>query len=156
MQSLAQRVLAAYRERGATLALAESCTGGLVSAKLTSIPGAGDSFRGTVVSYADEVKVNVLGVDEGVLAREGAVSAVVARGMAEGARERVGADVAISITGFAGPNVPPGCEVGLVFFGVATRSGTSTRELRFSPPRERVREEAAEHALGLALEALLV
>ena len=96
-------VLNACRERGLTLATAESCTGGLVAARLTSVPGSSDVFLGAVVAYADEVKAVELGVPENVLQAHGAVSAEVAAAMATGARARLGADVAVAVTGVAGP-----------------------------------------------------
>ena len=96
-------VLELCRERGLTLATAESCTGGLVAARLTSVPGSSDVFLGGVVSYANEVKTAALGVPEDVLAAHGAVSAETAAAMAEGARRRLDADVAVAVTGIAGP-----------------------------------------------------
>src|SRR6185312_14735343 len=96
-------VLDACRERGLTLATAESCTGGLVAARLTSVPGSSDVFLGAVVAYADEVKARELGVPADVLGQHGAVSADSAAAMAAGARSRLGADVAVSVTGVAGP-----------------------------------------------------
>jgi nicotinamide-nucleotide amidase len=96
-------VLDACRERGLKLATAESCTGGLVAARLTSVPGSSDVFVGGVVAYADEVKAQELGVPADVLERHGAVSAETAAAMAEGARARLGAEVAVSVTGVAGP-----------------------------------------------------
>ena len=92
-------MLDACRERGLTLATAESCTGGLVAARLTSVPGSSDVFLGAVVAYADEVKARELGVPADVLERHGAVSAEAAAAMAAGARARLGADVAVSVTG---------------------------------------------------------
>ena len=96
-------VLDLCRERGWTLATAESCTGGLVAARLTSVPGSSDVFLGGIVSYANEVKIGELGVPAELIEEHGAVSAEVAAAMARGARERLGADVAVSVTGVAGP-----------------------------------------------------
>ena len=96
-------VLDLCRSRGLTLGTAESCTGGLVAARLTAIPGSSDVFRGGIVAYADEVKENQLGVPDEILAVHGAVSAEAAEAMAHGARERLGVDVAVSVTGIAGP-----------------------------------------------------
>ena len=114
--STAELVLSLLRERGLTLATAESCTGGLVSARLTDVPGSSAVFVGGVVAYSNDVKAAQLGVPEAVLREHGAVSAETAAEMARGARERLGADVAVSVTGVAGPD--GGTEekpVGLVF-----------------------------------------
>src|ERR1044072_777163 len=109
-------VLDLCRAQGLTLATAESCTGGLVAAGLTSVPGASDVFLGGVVTYANEVKARELGVPVELLQRRGAVSAEVAEAMAAGARERFGANVAVSVTGVAGPGGgAPEEPVGLVF-----------------------------------------
>src|SRR5205823_3942472 len=97
-------VLELCRERALTLATAESCTGGLVAQRLTSVPGASDVFVGAVVAYSDEVKLRELDVPRGVLDRHGAVSAEAAAAMAAGARARLGADVAVAVTGIAGPD----------------------------------------------------
>ena len=96
-------VLDLLRARGFTLATAESCTGGLVAARLTDVPGASDVFLGSVVAYSNEVKAAQLGVPEDVLAAHGAVSEQAAAAMAHGARARLGADVAVAVTGVAGP-----------------------------------------------------
>ena len=113
-------MLDACRERGLTLATAESCTGGLVAARLTSVPGSSDVFLGAVVAYADEVKARELGVPAEVLERHGAVSAEAAAAMAAGARARLGADVAVAVTGVAGPGGgTPEKPVGLVYLHAA-------------------------------------
>jgi nicotinamide-nucleotide amidase len=143
-------VLALCRDRGLTLATAESCTGGLVSARLTSVPGSSDVFVGGVVSYANGVKAAALGVPEAVLREHGAVSAETARAMAEGARERLGADVAVAVTGIAGPGGgTPEKPVGLVYLHAAAPD--SERALDFVAPgdRETVRTRAAVAALHL-------
>ena len=113
--------------RGLRLATAESCTGGLVAARLTSVPGSSASFVGGVVAYADEVKRSELDVPEALLAEHGAVSAEVAEAMAEGARRRLGADVAVAVTGVAGPGGgTPEKPVGLVYLH-ARRAGRLAR-----------------------------
>ena len=112
------------RDRGWTLATAESCTGGLVAAGLTAIPGSSDVVVGGIVSYANEVKIGELGVPAELIEEHGAVSAEVAEAMARGARERLGVDVAVSVTGVAGPG--GGTEekpVGLVYFHAETPDG---------------------------------
>src|SRR5205085_7432035 len=102
-RSVEEHVLALARARGLTIATAESCTGGLVAARVTRVPGSSESFLGGIVAYADTVKRAELDVPEALLAEQGAVSAEVAEAMAEGARRRLGADVAVAVTGIAGP-----------------------------------------------------
>jgi nicotinamide-nucleotide amidase len=143
-------VLALCRERGLTLATAESCTGGLVAARLTSVPGSSDVFVGGIVSYANEVKASALGVPEDVLRTHGAVSAETAAAMAAGARGRLEADVAVSVTGIAGPGGgTPDKPVGLVYLHASAPGGE--RALDFVSPgdRETVRTRAAVAALHL-------
>jgi len=136
--------------KGQTLALAESCTGGLVSELLTAHSGASSVFRGGAVTYSNESKIALLGVPAVLLARFGAVSAEVARAMAEGALLAFNADIALALTGIAGPT--GGSEekpVGLVHFAVATAAGISDRRVVFSGNRDQVRRRAA--FAGLAL-----
>ncbi|HEY2072382.1 MAG TPA: competence/damage-inducible protein A [Gaiellaceae bacterium] len=143
-------VLALCRAQGLTLATAESETGGLVAARLTSVPGASDVFVGSVVAYANEVKEAALGVPAELLAEHGAVSAEVAEAMARGARERLGADVAVAVTGIAGPD--GGTEekpVGLVHLHAEGPDGGATRELTFPGDRESIRARSAVMALHL-------
>lgn len=151
---LAREVGALLRARGATLATAESCTGGLVGALLTDVAGSSDYFVGGVVAYANHAKTILLDVDPALLATDGAVSARVAAAMAEGARWRLGADVAVSLTGIAGPGGgSAGRPVGLVFIGVAGAAGTRTTRHVFTGGRAAVRAAAAcaaiEHVIGL-------
>lgn len=148
-----ERLVAAFRQRRRTLAIAESMTGGLVAARVTRVPGSSDAFRGGLVTYTDDAKSRLLGLDREHLARTGAVTRDVARLMASAARERVGADVAVSVTGFAGPDVPPGGEKGLVFLGVAHAGGVDVHEMRYGGEREAVREAAVQDALRFALDA---
>jgi nicotinamide-nucleotide amidase len=144
-------VLADCRAKGLTLATAESCTGGMVAARLTSVAGSSDVFTGAVVSYADDVKVSELGVPEELIRAHGAVSPEVARAMAQGARERLGVDVAVSVTGIAGPGgATPEKPVGLVYThavgpGGAERAG----ELNFPGDRATIRVRATVAALHL-------
>jgi nicotinamide-nucleotide amidase len=143
-------VLALCRARGLRLATAESETGGLVAARLTSVPGASDAFVGAVVAYANEVKERELGVPGDVLAAHGAVSAETAAAMARGARERLGADVAVAVTGIAGPGggtvEKP---VGLVHLHAEGPEGGLAREFTYPGDREAVRGRSAVAALHL-------
>jgi nicotinamide-nucleotide amidase len=143
-------VLAACRERGLTVAVAESCTGGLVAARLTSVPGSSGVFRGGVVAYADDVKQAELGVPAELLRRHGAVSAEVAAAMAAGARERLGADVAVSVTGVAGPGGgTPEKPVGLVFLHASAPGGEEALRFEFPGQRDWIRARSAVAALHL-------
>jgi nicotinamide-nucleotide amidase len=148
-------VLERCRALGLGLVAAESCTGGLVSARLTAVPGASDVFRGGVVAYSDEVKMRELDVPPEVLERHGAVSAEAAEAMADGARARLGADVAVAVTGVAGPGGgTPEKPVGLVFVTVSGPQERSTQRLLFSGDRGTVRTRATAVALH-ALRRLL-
>jgi nicotinamide-nucleotide amidase len=143
-------VLSLCRERGLTLATAESCTGGLVAARLTSVAGSSDVFLGGVVSYANEVKSAALGVPEDVLRAHGAVSAETAAAMAEGARERLGADLAVATTGIAGPGGGTAEKpVGLVYLHASGAGGERTADFVSPGDRETVRTRAAVAALHL-------
>jgi nicotinamide-nucleotide amidase len=143
-------VLRECRERGLTLATAESCTGGLVAARLTSVPGSSDVFVGGVVAYADDVKMRELGVSEQLLREHGAVSAEVAAAMAQGARKRLGSDVAVAVTGIAGPGGgTPEKPVGLVFLHASGPSGERSVDFTFGHDRETVRARATATALHL-------
>ncbi|HZE29771.1 MAG TPA: CinA family nicotinamide mononucleotide deamidase-related protein [Gaiellaceae bacterium] len=143
-------VLDACRERGLSLATAESCTGGLVAARLTSVPGSSDVVVGGVVAYADEVKASELGVGAELLERHGAVSAEAAAAMAEGARARLGADVAVSVTGVAGPGGgTPEKPVGLVFLHAQGPDGSLARRLDLPGDRAAIRGRATVAALHL-------
>lgn len=153
MDSDAARLIDTLRARKWTLAVAESLTGGMVGWLVTTVPGAGDVFRGGVVSYVDDVKRDLLGVNQGLLQERGAVTAQAARQMARGARERLHSDLAVSTTGFAGPDAPDGMPVGLVYVGISTRSLEDVHEFHFDGDREAVRRQTAEAAVRLALEA---
>jgi nicotinamide-nucleotide amidase len=143
-------VLRLLRERGLTLATAESCTGGLVAARLTDVPGSSDVFVGSVVAYADDVKAAALGVPRETLDAHGAVSAETAAAMAAGARVALGADVAVAVTGIAGPGGGSADKpVGLVFLEAAAPDGARTLRLELRGDRETVRARAAVAALHL-------
>ncbi len=141
-------------ERGLTIACAESCTGGLLTGRLTEIPGSSAYVKGAVVSYTDEVKAGVLGVRQSTLDAHTAVSEAVAREMAEGVRRLLRTDVGVSVTGLAGPAGAPGQPVGLVYIGVATSDGTTVGENRFGGDRAAVRQQACRRALAMVLHAL--
>jgi nicotinamide-nucleotide amidase len=149
-RSTAELVLDLLRERRLTLGTAESCTGGLVAARLTDVPGSSDVFRGAVVAYANEVKAAQLGVPERVLAEFGAVSAETAAAMAAGARSALGVDVAVAVTGVAGPGGGSAEKpVGLVFLHAAGPDGELARRLDFPGDRETIRLRSAVAALHL-------
>lgn len=143
---------------GVTLGCAESCTGGLVSACLTAVPGSSEVVRGGVVSYAIPVKRSVLGVAGEVLDAPGvgAVSPECARQMAEGARRVLGCDVAVSVTGIAGPGgAEPGKPVGTVWLGLADADGSRAELHRFDGSRADVRRAATLRALGMLREGAM-
>jgi nicotinamide-nucleotide amidase len=149
-------VVRALEARGVTLALAESCTGGLIGARLTELAGVSRVLRGGVVCYHNELKVGLLGVPEAVLAAHGAVSEPVARAMAEGARRVGGADLGLAVTGVAGPDGGTAEKpVGLVYVACADGRGTVVRELRLGGPRSLIRESAASMALDLVRRQLV-
>lgn len=142
-----------FREKGVTIATAESCTGGYIAHLITSVPGSSDYFKGSVVSYANAVKINVLGVNSNDLDREGAVSETVVLQMAEGVKKLLGTDYAVSTSGIAGPDGgTPEKPVGTVWIGVATPVKTFARKFVFSFTRERNIAKAAAKALELVLQ----
>jgi nicotinamide-nucleotide amidase len=146
----AELVLGLLRERGLTLATAESCTGGLVAGRLTEVPGSSDVFLGGIVAYADGVKEAQLGVPAESIAAHGAVSAEVAAAMARGARVRLGADVAVSVTGVAGPSGGNAEKpVGLVFLHASGPMGECDLRIDFPGDRQTIRARSAVAALHL-------
>jgi nicotinamide-nucleotide amidase len=143
-------VLDLARGQGLTLAAAESCTGGLVAARLTSIPGSSDAFLGGVVTYHDRLKRELLGVPAEILERHGAVSAETAAAMASGARQALGADVAVSVTGVAGPGGGSAEKpIGLVYLHASGPKDEKAVELHLPGDRDAVRRRAAASALHL-------
>jgi nicotinamide-nucleotide amidase len=134
--------------RQKTVAVAESCTGGLLSERLTRVPGSSNYFLGGMVCYSNELKATLAGVPADLIAEHGAVSLAVAQAMAEGVRKRTSASLGIGITGVAGPGGgTPEKPVGLVFIALADENGTQIREFRFPGDRERVRHWATQMAL---------
>jgi PncC family amidohydrolase len=153
--ALAARTGCALLARRARLALAESCTGGLVGSRLTAIPGSSRYLLGGVVAYHNGAKAALLRVPRGMLRRHGAVSAPVAAAMARGARRVLGADLAVAVTGIAGPGGgSAGKPVGLVFVAVCGFGRTSCRRALFAGGRQQVRDQAADLALNMLLEHL--
>jgi nicotinamide-nucleotide amidase len=149
-RSIAEIVLDLCRTRGVTLAAAESCTGGMVAARLTSVPGSSDVFLGSVVAYANTVKESGLGVPDQLLETYGAVSAEVATAMAEGARARLGADVGVAVTGVAGPGGGSADKpVGLVFAHAAGPAGDRSVRTELPGDREMIRGRATAASLHL-------
>lgn len=140
---------------GRTLVTAESCTGGGIGAALTAVPGASSVYKGGIISYTNAVKEKQLGVPKDLLEREGAVSAAVAQAMAMGARQRLDADIAVSVTGLAGPGGDDyGNPVGTVFIGYADRDHALAKEYRFFGSREDIRTYSIEAALNFVLRQL--
>ena len=138
--------------QGRTLCTAESLTGGGIGAALTAVPGASAVFKGGIISYTDEVKREVLGVPADALETFGAVSEPVAKAMASGARKLLKSDIAVSVTGLAGPAGDEfGHEVGTVFIGYADEQKNLVKECHFSGDREEVRQQTIEAALQLIL-----
>ncbi|MGW9626899.1 CinA family protein [Microbacterium sp. NPDC055521] len=152
-------LVAALRERGWTLGVAESLTGGAVAAEIVSVPGASAALLGGIVAYATPVKHTLLGVDAALLAEHGAVHPDVAAQMAEGVRRAVAvddrpADVGIATTGIAGPDSPDGQPVGTVHIGVATATGIRSIPNLFAGTRAEIRAQATAAAVSAALAAV--
>ncbi|MFN6955824.1 MAG: CinA family protein [Acetobacteraceae bacterium] len=146
----AAALLALLQRRGLTLATAESCTGGLIAAALTSVPGSSATVLAGFITYSNQAKATMLGVDPAVIAAEGAVSEAVARAMAEGALARSGAGLAVSVTGIAGPGgATPGKPVGLVHLAAARRGATLAERHVFPGDRASVRAASVEAAFIL-------
>jgi PncC family amidohydrolase len=152
---LVRRLAARLGETGQTLSTAESCTGGLLAAAITDLPGSSSFFSGGLIPYTNRMKHELLGVPEDLLKAKGAVSAEVAVAMAQGARERLGTDLALSVTGIAGP-AADGTEkpVGLTFIGLAGPELVLVRQFNWKGDRWENRRLSVEAALNLALESL--
>ena len=144
-------VIHMLRDRGLSLGVAESLTGGLMGARLTAVPGASEVFRGGIVSYASDVKFSLLGVPEGPV-----VTADAARAMAEGARRVLGANVALATTGVAGPAEQEGQAVGTVFLGLAMDGASEAQQLQLPGDRQRIRQYAVISALNLLRKRLIM
>ena len=149
------RLAQAFRARGWTLALAESCTGGLIGHRLTNIPGSSDYFLGGIVAYAYEAKERLLAVRHQTLYEHGAVSRETAIEMARGARWALGADVGVSVTGIAGPGGGlPDKPVGLTWIAVSTRDGERAEQFLWKGDRLANKEQSAEAALDLIFQTV--
>ena len=147
-------IVALLRERGATLATAESLTGGLLASAVTSVPGASAVFLGGVVTYATELKVSLLGIPESLVEQHGVVSGECAIAMARGVRELTGATYGISTTGVAGPDRQEGKPVGTVYVGLAGPAGESMLAMELQGDRSQIQARTCEEALS-ALSAIL-
>ena len=154
LDELASRVIEIFREKGLSLALAESCTGGMIAETITNVAGASDIFYGSAVTYVNSAKEHILGVARETLEKHGAVSSECAEEMACGARRVYGADVAMSVTGIAGPGGGSEAKpVGTVWFGLATKDGAETFRRRFDGDRAAVRRQTVEEVLRRLAEA---
>ena len=154
LDELASRVIEIFREKGLSLALAESCTGGMIAETITNVAGASDIFYGSAVTYVNSAKEHILGVAHETLEKHGAVSSECAEEMACGARRVYGADVAMSVTGIAGPGGGSEAKpVGTVWFGFATKDGAETFRRRFDGDRAAVRRQTVEEVLRRLAEA---
>ena len=150
-RALAEQVIALLRGAGQTVAAAESLTGGLVVAGLTTVPGASHAVRGGVVAYASELKTILLGVPPAMLAAHGAVYPGVATAMADGVRERLGATFGVATTGVAGPDPQDGQPVGTVHIAVSADNDTVVRTLALDGDRDRIRRVTVERLLALLI-----
>ena len=148
MPSIEQEIGDILRQRGMTLGAVESATGGLISHRITNVPGSSDYYRGSVTAYSNEAKVRLVGVKQETIDRHGAVSAQVAEEMAEGGRKLLAVDICISDTGVAGPGgATEGKAVGLFYLGLAHKGRTYSRQHNFAGNREQNKQDAAEAAL---------
>ena len=156
-EALAKQLISSFSEQGATLATAESCTGGLIAKLLTDVAGSSAVFVGACVTYTNEAKKTLLGIEDSLLQQYTEVSHACAKAMAEGARTRLGASIALSTTGYAGPTGGTAEDpVGTVYLGISTAAATKSIRLSFptADSRESIRASAAEKALTEALAAL--
>lgn len=154
LHSIAARAVALLKEKGLTVATAESCTGGMIAAAITDVAGASRVFGTGVVSYSCDCKRKLLGVSADTLAAEGAVCAATAAGMAEGVRRVGDAAIGVSVTGEAGPIAAESHPVGTVFIGLADECGTVTEEHHFAGDRTAIRRQAACAVLSLLIRRL--
>jgi len=154
--SLEQEIGNLLRQKGLTLGVVESASGGLISHRITNVPGSSDYYKGSITAYSNEVKIKVVGVREDTINRYGAVSPQVAEEMAQGGRKTLAADICLADTGIAGPGgATPEKPVGLFFIGLSHRAGTYNQKHIFHGKREQNKQSAAEAALSWLKEYLL-
>jgi PncC family amidohydrolase len=150
-----ERLGAVLKEKGMRIAVAESCTGGLIGSRITDVPGSSDYFEAGMVTYSNGAKERFLAVPPEMIAAKGSVSPEVAEAMARGVRTATGVDIGVAVTGIAGPSGgSPEKPVGLVYIGLSTAETTITRKHRFEGDRSAVRQQTSEEALKLVLEVL--
>ena len=154
LHTIATRAVALLKDKGLTVATAESCTGGMIAAAITDVAGASRVFGTGVVSYSCDCKRKLLGVSAATLDAEGAVSAATAARMAEGVRQAADAAIGVSVTGEAGPIAAENHPVGTVFIGLSDEQGTVTEEHHFEGDRAAIRRQAAEAVLTLLVRRL--
>lgn len=155
MSSLEQDIASLLRQKGLTLGVVESATGGLISHRITNVPGSSDYYQGSITAYSNEVKVRMVGVKEETIRKYGAVSSQVAEEMAQGGRKVLAVDICLADTGIAGPGgAKPEKPVGLFFIGLAHSSGSYSRKHIFGSDREQNKQDAAEAALSWLKEYL--
>ena len=156
MASLEEKIGSLLRQKGLTLGVVESATGGLISHRLTNIPGSSDYYKGSVTAYSNGAKVSVVGVKKETIDQYGSVSSQVAEEMADGGRKLLGVDICLADTGIAGPSgATPGKPVGLFYLGLSHQGGTYSRKHNFQGDREQNKQSAAEAALGWLKEYLV-
>ena len=148
MDNTAVEIINIMREKKLTLGTVESATGGLIAHMITNIPGSSDVFRGSIISYSNEIKIKIVGVKEATLQESGAVSGQVARAMAKRGRKVLGVDICMADTGIAGPGgATPGKPVGLFYLGLSHKDGTFTQKHIYKGTREENKQQAAQTAL---------
>ena len=156
MTSPEQEVGNLLRQKGLTLGVVESATGGLISHLITNAPGSSDYYKGSVTAYSNEAKIKIVGVKESTIKQYGAVSPQVAEEMAQGGRKVLAADICMADTGIAGPTgATPGKPLGLFYIGLSHQTGTYSRKHNFQGNREQNKRLAAETALGWLKEYLV-
>ena len=156
MTSLEQEVGNLLRQKGLTLGIVESASGGLISHRITNVPGSSDYYKGSVTAYSNEVKIKVIGVKEDTINQYGAVSHQVAEEMAQGGKKVLATDICLADTGIAGPSgATTEKPVGLFYIGLSHQTGTYSRKHNFQGNREQNKRDAADAALGWLKEYLL-
>ncbi len=155
MNDIAAEIIDILRDRKLTLGTVESATGGLIAHLLTNVPGSSDVFQGSIVSYSNGIKMNLVGVKQTTLEKYGAVSSQVAAEMADGGRKALGVDICVADTGIAGPGgATPGKPVGLFYLGLSAQDGTVAQKYLFNGSREENKQQAAQTALTLVRDYL--